>query len=206
MDKLEHQEQITKKQHDILYRSLKGNKDAFKLCLDIFHISQLWDDLVDGDKPVNPLDINKVFYKCLVEIPSNPFYIQHRATITPALSVFAHDWMDANLLELSTEHHRNIAFVLRDSVASLALVCAEIIGGYEWCRRFSPLLRDVTFDETLEEYKQELKIHEHESKGRSGERVSTSQSGNGITGLGALDSALQAIRGQANREDDGTAR
>lgn len=135
---------------------LKGDAQAVALCDQVFHLTQIWDDLVDGDKEVCIEDINRAFWLALVEIPQNPFFQRHQAQLTPLLRAAVADWMDAGSLEQGDNHERTLAFVLRDAVGGLVSQCAYLIGGYEWMRTVSPDVRRMVHDETLDTYLRRL--------------------------------------------------
>lgn len=143
-------------EHELLMRWLKNDADAVKFCEAVFYISQVYDDAVDGDRPITVGEIHAAFWAALVEIPRNAFYQKHREFLQPLLQASLVDWMDANELQRGSDHDKNIAFVLRDSVSALAIHCAELVGGEAWRRTVSCDLRRVIFDETLVDYKQRL--------------------------------------------------
>ena len=133
---------------------LRGHQGAILLCNHVFWCGQLFDDLIDKDKPVSDEDLMKCFWLCWVAIPSNPFYRQFFNEIQPILRTALFAWMDSVTLERrGDDHGKNIAFVLRDCMADLVIQCALLIGGYEWGRQVSVRIRDYSHDETLEDYK-----------------------------------------------------
>lgn len=143
-------------ERDLFTEVLQGDAHAVDFCADIFKVSQIWDDMVDGDKKVSNIDINRAFWLCIVEIPSNPFYKRHFNTLQPILQVFMVDWMDSCRLERQNDHSKNIAWVLRDSVSSLVIHCARLIGGFEWMNQISVRVRKAIYDEPLADYKRNL--------------------------------------------------
>jgi hypothetical protein len=142
-------------EQEVLSWALKGNASAIDFCNQIFRISQTWDDLVDGDKPVGKGDINGMMWMALVEIPQNEFYLKNMGRLTTLLGHFATCWMVSNALEEEgTDHSRSISFVLRDAVSLLVLECAYLIGGAEWKATVSTHVVHHIFEDTLDEYKQ----------------------------------------------------
>jgi hypothetical protein len=136
---------------------MQGNMDAVKFCDDLFALTQTWDDLVDGDREVSPDAVNRAFWRALVELPQNPFYVRHMHDLRPLLRGFFNDWFDANTLEKGDVHERTLSFVLRDTVGGVASQCAYLVGGYDWMRRVSPDIRRMIHDEGLEDYLRGLK-------------------------------------------------
>ncbi len=143
-------------EYQFLCNALSGHIEAVEFCRTLFRISQVWDDLVDGDESLSTEDINKVFWECLVELPQNPFYQRHFFTLQPLLREYIIQWLDANTLEQGSDHDQNIAFALRDGIGGIISQCAYIIGGYERMRAVSPEIRKHIFEEPLENYKDEL--------------------------------------------------
>lgn len=141
---------------EFVSKCLKGEPSAVNLCGLLFRVSQVIDDLVDQDKPVSTDLIKKAFWDCLVEIPLNPFYQKHFTSLLPQIQIFFNDWLDSCELEKRDDHGQNIAFVLRDSIGGIIIHCAYLIGGYPWMRKVSSDVRDHIFEDTLEQYKEDL--------------------------------------------------
>jgi hypothetical protein len=135
---------------------LRGDAEAIEFCNIVFHAGQVWDDLIDGDRSVARETINNTFRNILVALPANRFYLANVHTLTPAISMIIHDWLDANELEVGDDHEKSISFVLRDTGSSLLVMCAELVGGYGWARSVAAEIRRHAYEETLEDYKREL--------------------------------------------------
>jgi len=148
-------------ENQLITQALKGNQEAAAFCTMIFEASQVWDDMIDGDK-VDKEQINSVFWNLLVALPGNSFYRQNTDSITPIIMQSITDWHVANALESGNTHERSIAFVLRDSVSALLIHCATLIGGYTWGRQVAVEIRKAIHNETLEDYIKGLKGEEGE--------------------------------------------
>lgn len=146
-----------KNEEAFLSQVLQGNGEAVDFCQRLFRVSQVLDDLVDGDREVTAGDVKLVFWDALVEIPANGFYQRHFSYLHPLVAAAFMDWEDATDLEKMDEHGRNLAFVWRDSISSLVAHCALLIGGRAWQRRVSVTIRRFFLDETLDDYKVKLK-------------------------------------------------
>ncbi|GAB7221304.1 hypothetical protein VoSk93_05150 [Vibrio owensii] len=152
-------------QREFIEHALLGDKAAIDFVVKLFNISQIFDDLIDKDKPVSDEDIFRSYWLCLIELPKNPFYMRHAATLIPMMQIFLVDYRDSVILEreralTENEHGKNIAFVLRDSIGSIITHCAYLIGGYEHMANISVQVREVIFDESLEAYKEGLLCQE----------------------------------------------
>jgi hypothetical protein len=144
-------------EEQFLTEVLLGNRDAVRFCSCLFHVSQVIDDLIDQDKQITARDIERSYWDAMIEIPSNPFYQRHIQTLVPLMQTAFNDWLDANDLEYSDDHGKNIAFVLRDSVGSIACQVAYLVGGFDHMRSVSMLIRRHIFEESLTDYKEGLK-------------------------------------------------
>jgi len=134
---------------------MQGNGEAVAFLEQVFRISQVWDDIIDGDKEVPREAVNKAFWEAIT-LPENPFYARHFDKLQPVMQVAMADWMAANQLEKGDAHDRNIAFVIRDNLASLIMQCARLVGGFDWAQEIAPAIRRHIHEESLEEYKEGL--------------------------------------------------
>lgn len=135
----------------LIHWAMRENEDATRFCEQILFVAHLWDDLVDGDEAGTDR-INRAFWTALVDLPGNPFYQRHYAHLAPVIRRAAGDWMDANDLEKGASHDRSLAFVLRDAVHGVIIEAAYLVGGYDWMREVSMVIRRKWHDETLDEY------------------------------------------------------
>lgn len=131
---------------------LLGVREAVKFIQDLAFVSQVWDDLVDGDKVPTPEQVTAAFIKSLVELPRNAFYMQHFAVLNPLMESAIQCWLDANELERGNSGDRVLAFVLRDRLGDLVSACAGIVGGLEWQRMASVEIRRMAHVESLGDY------------------------------------------------------
>jgi hypothetical protein len=67
----------------IISEVLKNDRDAVKFVVDFAGVCRVWDDLYDKDREVTKYDLNLAFWRSLVEIPTNPFYIQNQFQLVP---------------------------------------------------------------------------------------------------------------------------
>lgn len=135
----------------LLKEVLQDNQAAIDLVNDLAQISQAWDDLIDGDKPLNDDAINSAFVILLSTLPRNPFYQLHLSELQPVVELVIIDWLTANQFELDPKL-LPLAWILRDSMSALLITCAKIIGGMPWAIAVSPKIRQFIHDENLEDY------------------------------------------------------
>ncbi|BDQ35934.1 hypothetical protein SYK_02940 [Pseudodesulfovibrio nedwellii] len=147
-------QQIAAEQRERWLGILKGDLGAVQFVNDIGFISHVWDDLVDGDSPTVD-NVNKAFWLALVGLKENPFYQRHRAELVPLMRSYINCWLDSNIMERGNDHAKSVAFVLRDMVSDIVCQCAYLVGGYDWMRQVSPQIREVVFDEPLNNFLEE---------------------------------------------------
>lgn len=135
---------------------LKGDIWAVKLCIDLFEIAQVWDDLIDRDNNVNDDKINEAFIKALVELPSNPFYYEHIVELKTLVMNVILQWLDANVLEKGSFRDKIMAYMLRAGIYQVFNYCAYLVGGIEWAKKIGPDMRRL-YGETLKDFLKEMK-------------------------------------------------
>lgn len=116
----------------LFLRVFKGDVNAVEFVENCAEISQVWDDLVDCDTPMDKSEINRAFRLALIEIPSNPFYNAFRQQLTVMLNWVITDWMLSNKLAGQGDYENRVAFVIRDSFSSMVIQCVSLLHGNEW--------------------------------------------------------------------------
>lgn len=102
--------------------------------------TELWDDLIDGDKRPLPQEISQVFTDLLVGLPNNPFYMQHRQHLTPLIIQAINSWQVANVLETGAPNERALAYTLRNMDIQIVQAIVYIIQGPARAREIAPML------------------------------------------------------------------
>ena len=121
--------------HPLFTKWLCGNAEAVDFILRIHRIVELWDDLLDKDKPVSDAEINGAFISALVALPRNQFYMRNFAVLSPILESAIDSWHVSNALEkLGGKDPLTTAFILRCSFFALTIAAAKIIGGPKWAQ------------------------------------------------------------------------
>lgn len=141
---------------ELLREMLCGDDDAVRFYLDIARGSHVYDDLIDGDKPVSPEAVHALFWRMLFELPLNPFFVAHQATLRPVIMTGILNWIAANDMEQSgsTEELR-VAHVIRYSVGDILLASMVLTGGIEHAKANARRARLMLQDETWQHYLQE---------------------------------------------------
>ncbi len=127
---------------EVFAEHLAGNEAAIAFNLQMCDVLHLWDDLIDGDKPVTPEAINRGFYEALVELPCNPFYRAHFDALQPLVSACILSWHTANKWEAEERvEELRLAYVVRSDYINLFLASVAIVKGAEYAVRVAPEVR-----------------------------------------------------------------
>jgi hypothetical protein len=139
-------------------REWVGDENALRFFLDLSHFVEIYDDLVDKDKPVSARDINHALFAVLCYMPSNPFFLQHRPTLTPLIFTSINAWADANEFQSGTMSEKALAYGLKGGGVEILLSIISITRGVEYMRSISAEVRRIVMaHESFEEYLEEVK-------------------------------------------------
>ena len=123
-------------ERDALLRWLQGNEHAADLMQSLFAVSQVLDDLADGDTPTTPASragmAADAVAGLLVGVGNNPFYRAHENDLRPLCLDAVLAWQLSAELETGDTTDRCWAFVCRDSLERVLVGAARIIGGLAW--------------------------------------------------------------------------
>jgi hypothetical protein len=137
---------------DKLYQWI-GDPHALEFLITFGDICEVWDDLIDQDKPILPEDIHRAFWSLLIELPLNPFFDKFKANIIPVLITGVNAWMDSNELEKGNDNDKIFAYVLRDWYMELVSFIIYLTRGKDYLRMVSiDIRRFFTDHETFEKY------------------------------------------------------
>lgn len=114
---------------------------AVRLCLDISHFCEVFDDFVDQDRLVSKKDMANAVFCALHHIPANPFFNAHRATLLPVMFTCINAWLDSNELCSGDESEKALAYTLKGLGVETVLTCIAITRGTEYLRSVSPDIR-----------------------------------------------------------------
>lgn len=139
-------------EHDRLMEWLRGDESAIRFIEDVAYVTQVWDDLIDGDKPVTPEQINGAFERLFISVPRSSFYRAYFAEVQPLIEQMIVDWHTANALERGSEQDRMASWMLRDSLTAVVIRAAILVGGYAWGLECAPEIRRFVHDEPFDDY------------------------------------------------------
>lgn len=139
-------------QRAAIRKALNDDESAIAFIDCFYYIADVWDDLIDKDKPVSDQQINDAFWSALITLPRNPFYVKHFFELSPVMAVDIQNWFAANHLSTSKNQTlRRAGNVLRNRVFDLVLVCSRIIGGVAHAQEHGMVLAEFFYDEPLTE-------------------------------------------------------
>jgi hypothetical protein len=96
----------------------------------IFDVFEVWDDLVDRDKPVSDELISDAFRKAVVHLPINAFYMQNFGALYPHVVATITAWETANELHKAKDKESIAhAYTLRKLMINLIVECVRILDG-----------------------------------------------------------------------------
>lgn len=130
------------------------DNDAVDFLVTMFHIGEVWDDLIDRDKPISDEQINAGFVAALFELTANPFFQRHHHYLRPVMMSGVNGWLDSVHYEKYTSdtHWKHWAFVLRNWYMDIVPACAFLVGGFDHMRFVSLEARKFFQTESLEQY------------------------------------------------------
>ena len=121
-------------------------------------ICELFDDLIDKDKPIPDDHVIRVLFIVLTEMPVNPFFDRFKHQLIPVMVAGINAWLDANVLEKGSDNDKAFSYVLRDWYAELISFVIYLTRGRDYLRSVSmDVRRFFTHHESLETYKEGLK-------------------------------------------------
>lgn len=119
--------------------------------------AELFDDVVDADKPLEEGHVERVLFSLLTQLPLNPFFDAYKHQLCPIMFTGVNAWLDSTKMEKGSDHEKTHAYVLRDWYMELLMYVIYLTRGREYMRSVSTEVRAFFMAETLEEYKEKLK-------------------------------------------------
>lgn len=141
-----------------------GNREAYDLALAIIHGTNVWDDLVDGDQPVDSGTINYAFVALTHDLQLNWFYQTHRQELLALWSSAILSWLASNRYELEGDDQGlHLAYVLRYAPAHLVTYAVYLAHGrrIDLANKYVPPLLRLLCDDDLATYKAEARGETH---------------------------------------------
>lgn len=152
---------MIKPEHEAALRNhldkvMQGNQHAVDLCITLFGIAQVWDDLIDEGCAPSQL-IDKAFVSALVQIPTNPI-----AQMMPELPYHIYNvflrWRDATAIECNqpTDDDLHKCYMLRAGLYDIFVLIAAKLYGDDYALEIGPFVRKM-YGEKFSDYAKEFK-------------------------------------------------
>lgn len=137
---------------------LLGNHDAINFIQILTDAAELWDDLTDKDREIQPHELDNAFLGLLIGLPTNGFFLQNSRSLVPLMVTAINAWKDSEILkDNESVRLRRIAFQQRFMLFEITKFCAFLIGGWDHLRKVSPDICQFYAYEDFEEFNAELK-------------------------------------------------
>ena len=121
---------------------MRGDANAVNCVVALSTASELWDDLIDKDRPVTEAEIHKGFISALILVNDNPFWQRFHVKLMPIVVVGTNAWLDANILQDAVlDRDRMMGFYIRNYAYEMTSMAAYCAGGWEWLRSISMEMR-----------------------------------------------------------------
>ncbi|WP_420588246.1 hypothetical protein [Bacterioplanoides sp.] len=147
------------KERQLIRYWLKENQSAIDLVNAYSAVSQIWDDLHDGDKAVTKSRVNQMMTLALIDIPTSPFFREHYLELMPVVQHCLMTWLDANTLEaVGDDRDLQVSYIIRSVTTDLIIHVAGIVGGPVWRRQAALAIRQAIYhdNEPFEAYYAEV--------------------------------------------------
>jgi hypothetical protein len=141
-----------------LLQWMQDDKEAVDFLVTLFSIGEVWDDLIDRDKPITDEQIHQGFIMAIFDLTANPFFAEHASFLRPVMLMGANAWMDSAIYEKQgDEHWYHWSFILRGWYMEMVAMCAFLTGGYDNMRAVGLEARSFFQGETIDEYIRDLR-------------------------------------------------
>lgn len=121
--------------------------------LDLWEVSQVFDDFADGDSvPREALDA--AIYASLVDMPANPFFLAHAATLSPMLASLVLKWKASDAAERNGAADEK-SFVWRAAYYDMVLMVVMLCHGPRVALQAADKVMAL-YGEKFEDYRKEF--------------------------------------------------
>lgn len=133
----------------------KGDQSAAQFLMSMGIISQLADDIADGDVDSSPQNIAKLLHMVMVELPSNPFYLKNTNAFIPLFSTSLHFWSNSDAWGKTDK--AEYGYVYREILEQVVTMTATILGGWEHANKVTnEIVHFYHQGKSFDEWKQEM--------------------------------------------------
>ena len=129
--------------HVIIKEAAGKNLAAAHYLWNLACISRTVDDIYDQDQEVSRDQLLESIKYLLIDMPFNPFFINHRDTLQSQHVSMYNTWMAANLWEQGDETEQIYAHVWRDTYQEIVPIVALLTQGTEKMNEVSLKMRQL---------------------------------------------------------------
>lgn len=130
-----------------------GNQAGADLFFIFEELLHTWDDLVDKDKPVTEIQINRAFLLCLVRLPLNPVYQRIQLACAPLWLSIVAAYECANEYERRKDRHGlEIAHNLRYAAGHIITMAMQLVCSEAHVREHLPAMWKAVCFERFDDY------------------------------------------------------
>ena len=135
------------------FEALDLPANATAWLLDLWALTQFFDDVVDGDT-VRPAAAHEVIWKALVTFPANSFYVANATVLQSALATAVLKWEASHSAErLNKADERS--FMWRAAYYDVVLLVVLLCQGYESAMAKAPTIMAL-YGEKFSDYRAEF--------------------------------------------------
>jgi hypothetical protein len=120
------------------------------------NFTEVIDDLVDQDKPINTSEFYDAMKFVLCDMPFNQFFKAFDRELRGQMHLALNSWLESDRLRKTGDKTDiAVAFVLRDITHEMLLSAGIWLRGYDAAMDEFPTLRRLLTNDSIEEYTQE---------------------------------------------------
>ena len=127
--------------------------DAVEWLIGAWHVSQVFDDMADGDA-IERDCLDAAIMDALVNMPSNPFFQRNQSAILPVLAVAVLKWKASDTVERAGKPSA-MSYAWRAGYYDLVLLAVHLTHGPEAAMNAAHLVMGI-YGETFETYMAEM--------------------------------------------------
>ncbi len=127
--------------------------EACEWLISLWNAVQVFDDMADGDFPDRDR-LDAAICDTLVNMPANPFFLEHIGTLLPLVSVAILKWKGADDVEREGEPNE-VSFVWRAGYYDIVLAVVQIVHGHRMAMDVSKAVLKL-YGESYAEYQAEF--------------------------------------------------
>lgn len=135
------------------FEALDLPRDATAWLLDLWALTQFFDDVVDGDL-IRPQTAHEAIWKALMTFPTNPFFVANVTALQPAIATAILKWEASHTAEMTGRADER-SFAWRASYYDIVLLVVLLCQGYESAMAKAPTIMAL-YGEKFSDYRAEF--------------------------------------------------